>query len=115
MPLTIRDTHLAQAAAIERTRSGLKALDALSNVLLGATAMGTGIGAPPGYAALAVQRLAERTGRDLTVDSNPFDALAHLDPYASVAAAAARAAITTAKIAADLRLLSSGPQPASPR
>jgi len=108
-PLTIRDTHLAQAAALERTRSGLAtALDVLSDVPLGATAVGTGIGAPPGYAALAVQRLAERTGRDLTVAANPFDALAHLDPYAGVAAATARAAITAAKIAADLRLLSLG-------
>jgi aspartate ammonia-lyase len=111
VPLTIRDTHLAQAAALERTRGGLTtALDALSEVPLGATAVGTGIGAPPGYAALAVQRLAERTGRDLTVAANPFDSLAHLDPYAGVASATARAAITAAKIAADLRLLSSGPR-----
>jgi aspartate ammonia-lyase len=111
VPLTIRETHRAQAAAVRRTRGGLAAaLEALSSVPLGATVIGTGVGAPDGFASVAVGHLAARTGRDLRVAADPFDALAHLDPYASVAAAAARAAIVLAKIAADLRLLSSGPR-----
>jgi aspartate ammonia-lyase len=40
---------------------------------------------------------------------DPFDALAHLDPYAAVADAATRAATTVTRIAADVRLRSSGP------
>ncbi|MBB3666289.1 aspartate ammonia-lyase [Prauserella sediminis] len=40
---------------------------------------------------------------------NRFDALSHMDPYAALAAAGSRAAITMAKIAVDIRLLSSGP------
>jgi aspartate ammonia-lyase len=64
--------------------------------------------------------LAELTGRAITRSGNLFDALAHLDPYSAVAAVGSRAAITMAKIAmvifamakiaADLRLLSSGPR-----
>jgi aspartate ammonia-lyase len=111
VPLTIRDTHRAQAAAVLRTRGELaEALDALSSVPLGATAIGTGVGAPPGFGEIAVEHLSARTGRALRVAPDLFDALAHLDPYGRVAGATVRAAIVLAKIAADLRLLSSGPR-----
>lgn len=43
----------------------------------------------------------------VTID--PFDALAHLDPLLDVAQAVANAGVVMAKIASDLRLLSSGP------
>ena len=42
------------------------------------------------------------TGRDLEPAPDLFDALANLDPYAAIADAGARAALTMAKIAADI-------------
>jgi len=110
VPLTVGQTHRAQAAAVQRHRIELQgAVDKLRAVPLGATAIGTGVGAPEGYSALAVHYLAELSDCDVTVADNFFDALAHLDPYVSLASALVRPAITLAKIAADLRLLSSGP------
>lgn len=110
VPLSVRDTHLAQAHAIERVTADVRAAaDALLAVPLGATVLGTGIGAPDGYASRVVELLAETTGLALAPASDRFDALAHFDPYLGVASALNRAAIVMAKIASDLRLLSSGP------
>lgn len=110
VPLTVGQTHRAQAAAVKRGRSALQAaITALTAVPLGATAVGTGIGAPEGFAAIAVDHLSKLSGYDLTVSDDFFDSLAHLDPYSAVSAACVRTATTLAKIAADLRLLSSGP------
>jgi aspartate ammonia-lyase len=110
LPLPVDAYHHAQARAIRRAARGLAdAAAPLHAVPLGATAVGTGAGAPPGYRALAVERLAARSARALRPAEDPFDALAHLDPLLTLAAAAATAAITSAKIASDLRLLASGP------
>lgn len=108
--LTVGQTHRSHATALRRTIDGLRtAVTELTAVPLGATVLGSEIGAPEGYRELAVSGLAELTGRPLTSNDDLFDALAHLDPYAAIASAGARVAITMAKIAADLRLLSSGP------
>jgi aspartate ammonia-lyase len=110
LPLTVGATHRAQAHALARTTAGLRAsLDALREVPLGATAVGTGFGAPEGYRARAVALLADESGELLRPCEDPFDALAHLDPYLAVAHALERAVLAAAKLAADLRLLSSGP------
>jgi aspartate ammonia-lyase len=110
VPLTVRDTHAAQATAIRRCAAALReAADGLRHVPLGATAVGTGIGAPPGYRERAVRYLAEEAGLRVVPTADPFDALAHPDGHLAVATAAARAAVVLGKIAADLRLLSSGP------
>ncbi|MHC6591334.1 lyase family protein [Arthrobacter sp. C152] len=108
--LTVGQTHRSHAAAIRRVAEGLRAATAeLDTIPIGATVLGTGIGAPEGYRELCVQELSDATGRELTGSEDLVDALAHLDPYAAIASAGARAAITMAKIAADLRFLSSGP------
>ncbi len=103
-------TLRAQAQAVERGAAQLRdAVGALTAVPLGATVLGTAIGAPAGFGPAVVAELARLTGYELTPAADLFDALAHLDPYAAVADAAARAATTVSKIAADLRLRSSGP------
>ena len=108
--LSVGQTHRSHAAAIRRVTEGLRAATAeLDSIPVGATVLGTGIGAPQGYRELCVQDLSEATGRQLLGSADLVDALSHLDPYAAIASAGARAAITMAKIAADLRFLSSGP------
>jgi aspartate ammonia-lyase len=110
LPLPIRDYHAAQSRAVQRSAAALRhSVDPLHEVALGATAVGTGFGAPVGYRELAVSFLVERTGLPLRPSPDLIDALAHLDPALRAAQQLAAAAIALAKIAADLRLLSSGP------
>jgi aspartate ammonia-lyase len=110
LPLAISDYHLAQAHAVARCAGRLaSAVESLHAIPLGATAVGTGAGTPPGYRERVVALLASRTGLPLQPAADLFDALAHLDPMLELAAAALAAATTLAKIASDLRLLASGP------
>jgi aspartate ammonia-lyase len=110
VPLTVGQTHRTHAAAIRRAGDDLRAaITALREVPLGATAIGTGIGAPAGYPELAVKHLAALTGRELVVSQDLFNALSNLTGYSAIAGACSRAGMVLAKIAADLRLLSSGP------
>ncbi len=110
LPLDASDGHAAQVTAVGRTADNLaSALLPLREVPLGATAVGTGAGAPDGYRELAVRFLTEETGLALRPSTDPFDALAHIDPLAAVASALVRAALVLGKIASDARFLSSGP------
>ncbi|MDN5768400.1 MAG: aspartate ammonia-lyase [Humibacillus sp.] len=110
VPLTVGETHRAQARAVARGRAGIQSTVAdLAAVPFGATAIGTSVGAPPGFASAAVFHLNEIAGTKCTVAPDFFDALAHLDPYSALAAAIVRSTVTVEKIARDLRLLSSGP------
>jgi aspartate ammonia-lyase len=110
LPVPLAAGLTAAASGLGRTAAGIGiALAPLRRVPLGATAVGTGAGAPEGYRELAVELLAEETGLPLEPSEDPFDALANLDPYAAVASALARAFLVLGKLAADLRFLSSGP------
>jgi aspartate ammonia-lyase len=108
--VTAGQSHRAQAAAVRRVREGLRSASVgMEEVPIGATVVGTGVGAPEGFRERCLAELAAVSGRRLRPASDLFDALAHLDPYAALATSGSRAGITLAKIAADIRLLSSGP------
>jgi len=110
VPLTVAQTHTAQAHAITRTTAALgRSLDVLLTVPLGATAIGTGIGSPTGYRDLALTFLGDETGLQIRGSDDLFDALANLDGYVDVAAQLVRVSLVMAKTAADLRFLASGP------
>jgi aspartate ammonia-lyase len=110
LPVEIRATGNGEASALERCARDLEAASAeLLAVPLGATAVGTGFGAPDGYKELAVRYLAEESGLAVTPVKDPYDALSHLDKFIAVASHLVRSALAMAKIAADLRILSSGP------
>lgn len=110
LPVEVSQTHRAQANGVERCRLELaRVAEELLHVPLGGTAVGTGFGAPDGWGATAVQELAILSGRALRPSDDRLDSLQHLDVYAGLAAAATRVALVLGKIAADLRLLASGP------
>jgi aspartate ammonia-lyase len=110
VPVPVRAVHEAQAYAISRSLADLDAsARQLLSVPLGATAVGTGLGTPDGFAALAVDYLAEETGLDVRPADDPFAALASLEQFAAVADSMSRAGRVVARIASDLRLLASGP------
>jgi aspartate ammonia-lyase len=107
VPLTIAQTHHAQGHALARVTGSLeRALEQLLTVPLGATVVGTGIGAAGGYRDLAIEFLAQESGTPVRGSEDPFDALANPDAYVDVAAQAVRVGLVMAKIAWDFRFLS---------
>ncbi|MFI6291149.1 lyase family protein [Nonomuraea sp. NPDC050790] len=110
VPVPAGLVHDGQAGAVLAAARLLEAAAGeLRGVPLGATAIGTGLGAPPGYAEMALERLAEETGLALHPAANLSDGIASLESLASVADAMARGGRVLARVASDLRLLSSGP------
>ncbi|WP_416190649.1 aspartate ammonia-lyase [Neisseria sp. CCUG12390] len=89
---------------LERTRQ------LLLEVNLGATAIGTGVNTPEGYADLAVKKLAEVSGLDVKLTENLIEATSDCGAYVMVHSAVKRTAVKVSKICNDLRLLSSGPR-----
>lgn len=82
----------------------------LLEVNLGATAIGTGVNTPEGYAALVVEKLSAVSGLPCTLTENLIEATSDCGAYVMVHGALKRAAVKLSKICNDLRLLSSGPR-----
>lgn len=82
----------------------------LSEINLGATAIGTGITADPGYASAAIRHLNVITGLTLETAPDLIESTSDAGGFMSFSANLKRSAIKLSKICNDLRLLSSGPQ-----
>lgn len=82
----------------------------VTEVNLGATAIGTSINAPEGYPALSVQYLREVSGIPVTLSQNLIEATWDNGAYVQVSGVLKRVAVKLSKICNDLRLLSSGPR-----
>jgi aspartate ammonia-lyase len=110
LPVPVSEVHRAQAHTVAQARAELAtACGRLLAVPLGGTAVGTGLGAPEGFRDVAISHLRAATGLDIRPADDLFAALASLEPLAAVADALARSGRTIARVAADLRLLASGP------
>lgn len=92
---------------IDRLRETIKLL---GEVNLGATAIGTGITADPGYAASVVEHLSAITELRLETAPDLIEATSDTGVFMTFSSALKRSAIKLSKICNDLRLLSSGPQ-----
>jgi len=82
----------------------------LRAVPIGGTAVGTGLNAPPGFAARMVAELSARSGESLREAPNRFEGLAAHDAVAFASAALRTLAGSLMKIANDVRWLASGPR-----
>jgi len=110
LPMTLGQEFSGYARQIEKARGRVQlAITALSELALGGTAVGTGLHAPVGFAAAVARRLSLETGLTLREASNHFEAQGARDDCVEVAGHLATIAGSLTKIAADLRLLSSGP------
>ncbi len=83
--------------------------DKLRILPLGGTAIGTGFGAPAGYRAAVYTHLRSITGVDYQAPANSFDAMQNMDVFSRVSAELRTCAVSLAKIASDVTVLSSGP------
>jgi len=77
---------------------------------MGATAIGTGINAPPGYPEAVCRHLSRITGLDLITAPDLVEATADTGAFVQLSGVLKRCAVKLSKICNDLRLLSSGPR-----
>jgi len=109
-PMTLGQAFSAYAALAARCAGTLEIASRPLLVLpLGATAIGTGYGAPKGYRDVLYPLLADRSGMAVTPADNLFDAMSNADGFARLAGEIGAVAGGLGKIADDLVLLSSGP------
>ena len=87
-----------------------EARESLLALALGATAVGTGLNAPPGWPALVCARMAQLGGVPFRPADNLFMAIAAHEPMLKFSAALRLLATALLKIANDIRLLASGPR-----
>ncbi len=99
----------ARQARLSAARAG-KALEALLELPLGGTAVGTGLNAHREFAARTIARLAETTGIPFREAENHFEAQAAKDACVEAHGQLATIAVSLHKIACDIRLLGSGPR-----
>jgi aspartate ammonia-lyase len=111
VPMTLGQEFGAYAVMIRTAMAALaRSVEELYEINMGATAIGTGINSPPGYADLVTRRLAEATGLPLTKAANLVEATQDSGAFTQMAATMKRAAVQVSKICNDLRWLSSGPR-----
>ena len=82
----------------------------ISEINMGATAIGTGINAPSGYAGLVTKHLRQITGLDLLLAGDLIEATYDTGAYVQLSGVLKRTAVKLSKICNDLRLLASGPR-----
>jgi aspartate ammonia-lyase len=111
VPMTLGQEFSTYAVMLEEDEERLREARALiQEVNLGATAIGTGINAPFGYADLACRFLAEVSGIPVVKAKNLIEATQDTGAFVQLSGVLKRVATKLSKTCNDLRLLSSGPQ-----
>ncbi len=111
VPMTLGQEFAGFGHTLEEELVSLsRTAEYLLGVNLGATAIGTGLNTPDGYAAVAAEKLAEVTGLPITSAPDLVEATSDNGDYVLVHAALKRLAHKLSKMCNDLRLLSSGPR-----
>jgi fumarate hydratase class II len=111
VPMRLGQEFSGYARQVELARDRiLAALPGIYELPLGGTAVGTGLNAPPGFAARTVAEIARRTGIEFREAPNHFEAQGARDAVCFLSAALRNYAIALTKIANDIRWLGSGPR-----
>jgi len=110
-PVTLGQEFGGYAA---QTRMGIERLQAtlprVAELPLGGTAVGTGINAPPQFAARVIAELRETTGLPFTEARNHFEAQGGQDSLVELSGQLRTIAVSLTKIANDVRWMGSGPR-----
>jgi aspartate ammonia-lyase len=111
VPMTLGQEFEAFAANLEEDIEKLNNNAKLFvEVNMGATAIGTGLNAPLGYAKLCAENLAQISGYPIVSAANLVEATPDTGSYVIYSSAMKRLAVKLSKICNDLRLLTSGPR-----
>src|SRR5690349_2468598 len=111
VPMTLGQEFEAFAATLA---GEVAALERIQNVLcetnMGATAIGTGLNAPAGYAQKCTDHLAKITGMPIHLAEDLIEATQDTQAFVLYSSVLKSLAVKLAKVGNDLRLLSSGPR-----
>ncbi len=111
VPMTLGQEFGAFAIMLSEDRERLhEARQLIHEINLGATAIGTGINAPKGYAKVACKLLSEITEIPLITATNLVEATQDAGAFVQLSGVLKRVAVKLSKTCNDLRLLSSGPR-----
>ena len=111
VPMTLGQEFHAYSVMIGHSmRSIESAAEELHEINMGATAIGTGLNSPPGYAELVTNMLAEISGIRVRKAADLVEATQEGGSFAQISGNLKRAAVQISKICNDLRWLSSGPR-----
>jgi len=110
-PIRLGQEFGAYGHTVQRNRDRIAhAADALRDLGIGGTAVGTGLNAEPAYPGLMVKHLRAITGLDLREGKDRVQLMQSMGDAAACSGALRTYAIDLGKIASDLRLLASGPR-----
>ena len=111
VPITLGQEFSGLAANVAQAARALEhTSEALLELNLGATAVGTGLNAGDDYTERAVRNLASYTGLLVRPAENRFRVTQSMGDVLAWSGALRRLAVEVAKVASDLRLLSMGPR-----
>src|SRR3979490_619020 len=111
VPMTLGQEFSTYAVMLGEDEQRLaEARTLVREINLGATAIGTGINAPPDYALLVTNRLSEVSGVSVISSPNLVEATQDAGAFVQLSGVLKRIAVKLSKTCNDLRLLSSGPR-----
>jgi aspartate ammonia-lyase len=111
VPMTLGQEFMAFATTLREDVDRLaEAQGLIREINLGATAIGTGINAPPGYAELVAAHLTAVSGVAVITAPDLVEATSDTGAFVQLSGVMKRTATKLSKICNDLRLLSSGPR-----
>lgn len=110
-PIRLGQEFTAYGHTIERNQHRIaEAADALRDLGIGGTAVGTGLNAQPSYPARMVKHLMAISGLELREGQDRVQLMQSMGDAAAFSGALRGCAVDLGKIASDLRLLASGPR-----
>ena len=110
-PIRLGQEFKGYAGQLENGRRRVQvALDEVSVLSLGGTAVGTGIGMHPEFASRVITKLSELNGLNLSETSNHFQSQSTIDGVVMASGVLKTVAVSLLKIANDIRWLGSGPR-----
>lgn len=111
VPMTLGQEFHGYADSIETEIRALREAEKhLYAVNMGATAIGTGLNAPKGYAQRCAEHLAKLTGKPIVPATDMIAATWDQEGFVAYSSALKTTAVKLSKIASDLILLASGPR-----
>jgi aspartate ammonia-lyase len=111
VPMTLGQEFHAFGNQLDTEISALRKSESfLCDQNMGATAIGTGITATPGYAEKVAVHLAQITGKPIVMSKDLIAATSSMHDYVVYSSALKSLAVTVSKICSDLIFLTSGPR-----